>query len=159
MSPASASAIAIAMQFDSISSAAALIGCTAQFAGFTAIRAMSWKQNDLGTNIAQSFLTPKVQVPNIVRNPILVIGPFLTSIICTPIAILIFNFQVPYELAGLGLNSFIAPLNILANQEIETFIMYLVVGVFIPAVISVSTYKALQIRGKAYKGDLRMEVD
>lgn len=120
---------------------------------------MSWKQNDLSTNIAQSVLTPKIQVPNIVRNPILVIGPFLASIICAPIATLIFNFQVLYELTGLGLNSFIAPLNILANQEIETFIMYLVVGVFIPAVISVSTYKALQIRGKAYKGDLRMEVD
>lgn len=156
MSPASSAAIAIALQLDPVSSAAALIGCTAQFAGFTA---MSWKQNDLGANIAQSFLTPKVQVPNIVRNPLLVVGPFLSSIICAPIAILIFNFQVPYELAGLGLNSFIAPLNILANQGVETLIMYLIVGVFMPAIISVITYKALQMRGWALHGDLRMEVN
>lgn len=68
MSPASSAAIAIALQLDPVSSAAALIGCTAQFAGFTA---MSYKQNDLGANIAQSFLTPKVQLPNLVKNPFL----------------------------------------------------------------------------------------
>lgn len=155
MSPASSAAIAIALQLDPISSAAALIGCTAQFAGFTA---MSWKQNDLGANIAQSFLTPKVQVPNIVKNPRLVIGPFLSSVICAPIAILLFDFQVPYELAGLGLNSFIAPLNILANQGPEVLLMYLVLGVILPAIISVVVYHSLKANGWAFTGDLRMEV-
>lgn len=156
MSPASSAAIAIALQLDPVSSAAALIGCTAQFAGWTA---MSWKQNDIGANIAQSFLTPKVQVPNIVKNPRLVVGPFLSSIICAPIAIVLFNFQVPYQLAGLGLNSFIAPLNILANQGVEVLVMYLIVGVIMPAIISVVVYKAFQLRGWALKGDLKMEVN
>ncbi|WP_339229213.1 PTS sugar transporter subunit IIC [Oceanobacillus sp. FSL K6-2867] len=155
MSPASSAAIAIALQLDPVSSAAALIGCTAQFAGFTA---MSFKQNELGANIAQSFLTPKVQVPNIVKNPRLVIGPFLSSIICAPIAIILFDFQVPYQLAGLGLNSFIAPLNIIANQGLGTLMMYLVVGVLLPIVISLSAYHGLKMIGWAKTGDLRMEV-
>ncbi len=155
MSPASSAAIAIALQLDPVSSAAALIGCTAQFVGFTA---MSIRQNNLGANIAQFFLTPKVQVPNIVKNPRLVIGPFASSIICAPIAILIFDFEVPYELAGLGLNSFIAPLNILANQGISVLIMYIVVGVITPAIISVMTYQALRMKGWAKTGDLHMEV-
>lgn len=155
MSPASSAAIAIALQLDPVSSAAALIGCTAQFAGWTA---MSWKQNDLGANIAQSFLTPKVQVPNIVKNPRLVIGPFLASVICAPITILVFNFQVPYTLAGLGLNSFIAPLNILANQGIGVLLMYLVLGVALPALISLSVYHLLKVKGLAKTGDLHMEV-
>lgn len=155
MSPASSAAIAIALQLDPVSSAAALIGCTAQFAGWTA---MSFRQNDIGANIAQSFLTPKVQVPNLVKNPRLVVGPFLSAIICAPIAIMLFNFQVPYELAGLGLNSFIAPLNILANQGIGVLAMYLVIGVVVPAVISVATYKAFQLKGWAKTGDLKMEV-
>ncbi|MFD1416578.1 PTS transporter subunit IIC [Oceanobacillus jeddahense] len=155
MSPASSAAIAIALQLDPVSSAAALIGCTAQFVGFTA---MSIRQNNLGANIAQFFLTPKVQVPNIVKNPRLVIGPFASSIICAPIAILIFDFEVPYELAGLGLNSFIAPLNILANQGIGVLIMYIVVGVITPAIISVMIYQALRMKGWAKTGDLHMEV-
>ena len=155
MSPASSAAIAIALQLDPVSSAAALIGCTAQFAGWTA---MSFKQNDLGANIAQSFLTPKVQVPNIVKNPLLVIGPFLSSVICAPIAILMFHFEVPYTLAGLGLNSFIAPLNILANQGVIVLLMYIVLGVILPAVISLTVYHLLKARGLAKTGDLRMEI-
>lgn len=155
MSPASSAAIAIALQLDPVSAAAALIGCTAQFAGWTA---MSWKQNDIGANIAQSFLTPKVQVPNLVKNPRLVAGPFLSSIICAPIAILLFDFQVPYQLAGLGLNSFIAPLNILANQGPAVMLMYLVVGIIVPAIISLVVYHALKLRGWAKTGDLHMKI-
>lgn len=155
MSPASSAAIAIALQLDPVSSAAALIGCTAQFAGWTA---MSFKQNDLGANIAQSFLTPKVQVPNLVKNPLLTVGPFLSSVICAPIAILLFDFKVPYQLAGLGLNSFIAPLNILANQGWGVLIMYIVVGVVMPAIISVICYNLLKMRGLAKTGDLHMVV-
>ncbi|WP_085993207.1 PTS transporter subunit IIC [Oceanobacillus senegalensis] len=155
MSPASSAAIAIALQLDPVSSAAALIGCTAQFAGWTA---MSLRQNDIGANIAQSFITPKVQVPNLVKNPRLVIGPFLSAIICAPIAIIVFDFQVPYTLAGLGLNSFIAPLNILANQGIGVLAMYVVIGVVVPAAISIACYHALKLKGWANTGDLKMKV-
>lgn len=56
MTPASSAALAIALQMDPISSAAALIGCTAQFVGFTL---MSWKQNDAGALIAKALLHPK----------------------------------------------------------------------------------------------------
>ncbi|MBU5466232.1 PTS sugar transporter subunit IIC [Virgibacillus sp. MSJ-26] len=155
MSPASSAAIAIALQLDPISSAAALIGCTAQFAGWTA---MSFKQNELGANIAQSLITPKVQVPNLVKRPALVAGPFLSAVICAPLAIFIFNFEVPYELAGLGLNSMIAPLNILVNQGIGIFVMYLFIGVCLPAVISVGVYQLLERQGKVIVGDLKMQV-
>src|SRR5699024_11558714 len=78
MSPASSAAIAIALQLDPISSTTALIGCSAQFAGWTA---MSFIQNELGSNIAQLLITPKVHVPNFVKRPALVAGPFLSAVI------------------------------------------------------------------------------
>lgn len=155
MSPASSAAIAIALQLDPISSAAALIGCTAQFAGWTA---MSYKQNEMGANIAQSLITPKVQVPNLVKKPMLVVGPFLSSVICAPLAILVFDFQVPYQIAGLGLNSLIAPINILSEQGLSIFVMYIFIGVFLPAIISVGVYQLLERRGRVAVGDLKMQV-
>lgn len=155
MSPASSAAIAIALQLDPVSSAAALIGCTAQFAGWTA---MSFRQNQIGANIAQSFITPKVQVPNLVKNPWTAIGPFISAIVCAPVATVIFNFEVPYTLAGLGLNSWIAPLNIIANQGIGVFAMYIAVGVLAPAIISVVVMNLLKARGKAKAEDLVLVV-
>ncbi|WP_141430522.1 PTS transporter subunit IIC [Bacillus sp. 03113] len=155
MSPASSAALAIALQLDPVSSAAALIGCTVQFVGFTA---MSLKQNDLGGFLAQFLVTPKVQFPNLVKNPLLVIPPFISAVICAPIATLVLNFQVSYELAGLGLNSFIAPLNILATQGIKGFIIYLTVGVLLPILITMSLYYVIKLVGWAKAGDLHMEV-
>jgi len=155
MSPASSAAIAIALQLDPVSSAAALIGCTVQFAAFTA---MSFKQNDVGANIAQSLITPKVQFPNIIKNPRLVIPSFISAIICAPMATMIFDFQVPYKLAGLGLNSLIAPINILANQGVMVFLIYIAFGVILPIVISLSIYQGMKVLGWVKKGDLKMVV-
>ncbi|PLR75311.1 hypothetical protein CU633_21750 [Bacillus sp. V3-13] len=155
MSPASSAAIAIALQLDPVSSAAALIGCTVQFAGFTA---MSLRQNDLGGFLAQCFVTPKVQFPNLVKNPLLIIPPFVAAIICAPIATLGFGFTATYEIAGLGLNSLIAPLNILANQGLISFLIYIAVGVVLPIVITLSLYQVIKMIGWAKAGDLRMEV-
>jgi uncharacterized protein len=155
MSPASSAAIAIALQLDPVSSAAALIGCTVQFAGFTA---MSLRQNDLGGFLAQCLITPKVQFPNLIKNPKLVIPPFIAAIICAPIATIGFDFKVSYELAGLGLNSFIAPLNILATQGIISFLMYIAVGVILPIAITLGLYQAIKMAGWAKTGDLHMEV-
>lgn len=155
MSPASSAALAIALQLDPVSSAAALIGCTVQFVGFTV---MSIRQNDLGGFIAQIFMTPKVQFPNLVKNPRLAIPPFVAAAVSAPLATVIFNFQVPYELAGLGLNSFIAPLNILASQGTGVFFIYLAFGVFLPAAITLGLYQLIKMIGWAKVGDLRMEV-
>lgn len=155
MSPASSAALAIALQLDPVSSAAALIGCTVQFVGFTA---MSLKQNDWGGNIAQSLITPKVQFPNLVKNPRLVIPPFVSSLICAPIATMMFHLKVPYELGGLGLNSLIAPLNILANQGTGPLLAYVAAGVILPIFTTLGIYHFLKLFGWAKAGDLRMEV-
>ncbi|WP_411344224.1 PTS transporter subunit IIC [Paenibacillus sp. WLX1005] len=155
MSPASSAAIAIALKLDPVSSAAALIGCTVQFVGFTL---MSVRQNDAGGFIAQFLVTPKVQFPNLVKNPRLVIPTFISAIICAPIATLLFHFQASYELAGLGLNSLIAPLNILAIQGAGAFTVYVLIGMVLPAMITLALYGVLKKIGWAKPGDLHMEV-
>ncbi|MFT8321457.1 MAG: PTS sugar transporter subunit IIC [Bacillus sp. (in: firmicutes)] len=155
MTPASSAALAIALQMDPVSSAAALIGCTVQFVGFTA---MSIRQNDLGGFLAQSIITPKVQFPNLVKNPLLIIPPFVAAVICAPIATLGFNFTATYELAGLGLNSLIAPISILALQGIDGFLVYMAFGVVLPIVITLPLYYFILRIGWAKTGDLAMKV-
>ncbi|MCO7175124.1 PTS transporter subunit IIC [Sporolactobacillus kofuensis] len=155
MSPASSAALAIALQLDPVSSAAALIGCTVQFVGFTI---MSFKENDFGGFFAQAFVTPKVQFPNLVKNPKLVVPPFVAAIVSAPIATMLLHFQVPYELGGLGLSSFIAPLNILAIQGFKGLLTFIVAGVLIPGVITIVLYRVIKLFGWVKAGDLHMEV-
>lgn len=154
MTPASSAALAIALTLDPVSSAAALIGCTSQFVGFTV---MSWRENKIGANLAQGLITPKVQFANLTLHPQLVIPPFVAAIICAPIATVGFGFKTSYELAGIGLNSLIAPLNILSKSTSDFFV-YLLIGVVLPAIISYVGFTIMQKMGKAQKGWLTIEL-
>ncbi|MGM9924423.1 MAG: PTS transporter subunit IIC [Bacillus sp. (in: firmicutes)] len=155
MTPASSAALAIALQLDPVSSAAALIGCTVQFVGFTV---MSYKDNDMGGILAQSIVTPKVQFPNLIKNPLYVIPPFAAAVICAPIATMMFNFQVSYELGGMGLSSLIAPISVWTTQGLSVFMIYVGVGMVLPAIITLVLHRALKMMGKTKAGDLHLEV-
>ena len=156
MTPASSAALAIALQLDPVSSAAALIGCTVLFVGFTL---MSLKDNDLGGFLAQSVVTPKVQFPNLIKNPIYLVPTLIAAAISAPIATMLFNFQVPYELGGMGLSSLIAPINIVTSQGIQVFFIYVAVGMILPAIITLILHKVLKLMGKVKPGDLHLEVN
>lgn len=155
MSPASSAAIAIALKLDPVSSAAALIGCTVQFVGFTI---MSFRENDTGANIAQGLVTPKVQFPNIVKNPKLVIPTFIASLVCAPIATVLFKFSSNYQLAGLGLNSLIAPLNIAATQGVKGIFIFILTGILLPSVIILPIYFTMKKSRLIKTGDMHMDI-
>ncbi|PWT39416.1 hypothetical protein DKZ34_09080 [Limosilactobacillus reuteri] len=154
MTPASSAALAVALMLDPISSAAALIGTTAQFVGFTA---MSFRQNNLGANIAQGLVTPKVQFPNLLINPYLLVPTVVSAAVCAPIATVLFDFRSTSTLGGLGLNSLIAPIVYLSRGWAQ-FSTYMVFGVVVPAVLSIALYLVLKRAGFIGEKQLHLEL-
>lgn len=154
MTPASSAALAVALMLDPISSAAALIGTTAQFVGFTA---MSFRQNNLGANIAQGLVTPKVQFPNLLINPYLLVPTVVSAAVCAPIATVLFDFRSTSTLRGLGLNSLIAPIAYLSRGWAQ-FSTYMVFGVVAPAVLSIALYLVLKRAGFIGEKQLHLEL-
>lgn len=154
MTPASSAALAVAVMLDPVSSGAALIGTTAQFVGFTV---MSFRQNNLGANIAQGVITPKVQFANLLVNPRLAIPPMVSAIVCAPIATMVFHFSTTYQMAGLGLNSLIAPIA-LASNNLPMFGAYLVAGVALPAAISFGIYRLEKAAHWVEESQLHLEI-
>ena len=154
MTPASSAALAVALMLDPISSAAALIGTTAQFVGFTA---MSFRQNNLGANIAQGLVTPKVQFPNLLINPYILVPTVVSAAVCAPIATVLFDFRSTSTLGGLGLNSLIAPIAYLSRGWAQ-FSTYMVFGVVVPAVLSIALYLVLKRAGFIGEKQLHLEL-
>lgn len=154
MTPASSATLAVALTLDPVSSAAALIGTTAQFVAFTA---MSWRQNDLGANIAQGLVTPKVQFPNLLINPYLLVPSVVSAAVCAPLATVIFGFRSTYTLGGLGLNSLIAPIAYLSRGWAQ-FGTYMALGVVAPAVLSVMVYLFMKRVGLIGDRQLHLEL-
>lgn len=155
LSPASSVALAIALNLDGLAAGAALAGCAAHFAGLAFI---SRKENDLGGFLAQGICTPKVQLPNITKNPYIIVPTVISSAIVGPIATLLFNLEATKEIAGMGLSSFVAPLNLITNSENKVMIIIsmLICYIIIPVVISYFVASFLRKKNLIKKGDLTL---
>ncbi|KPN80625.1 putative integral membrane protein [Apilactobacillus kunkeei] len=154
MTPASSAALAIAVMLDPLSSGAALLGTTAQFVSYTV---MSFRENKSGANIAQGLITPKVQFGNITKNPYIALPGIVSAAIIGPVGTLVFHFAVSYKIAGLGLNSLIAPIT-LASESMPKLAIYVVLGVVVPAVISVVLGRVLKAAHKIKKDDMKIDL-
>ncbi len=78
--------------------------------------------------------------------------------ISAPVATLLLSLKVPYELAGLGLNSMIAPLNIFVNQGPQAFLIFFLTGVVLPGVLTLVFYRLTTVAGWTKRGDLHLEI-
>ena len=154
ISPASSVALAMALDLSGIAGGAALAGCAAHFIGFSII---SWKENQLGGILAQGMCTPKVQLPNITKNPYILVPTLIASAIVGPISALVFKIEAGKEIAGMGLSSFVAPLQLLTSYDLG-FILpaMLITYILVPAAISYGIYLMLKKFGKIKENDLRL---
>ncbi len=154
ISPASSVALAMALDLTGIAGGAALAGCVAHFIGFSII---SWKDNQLGGVLAQGVCTPKVQLPNITKNPYILVPTLIASAIVGPISALVFKIEAGKEIAGMGLSSFVAPLQLLTSYDLG-FILpaMLITYIIVPATISYGIYYLLKRFGKIKENDLRL---
>ncbi len=66
-----------------IAGGAAVVGCAAQMVGFAV---MSYKENRFGGLISQGLGTSMLQIPNIMKHPIIFVPPIIASAIVGPIA-------------------------------------------------------------------------
>ncbi len=89
--PISSAAICASLGLVGLAGGAAVAGCCAQMVGFAV---MSFKENRWGGLVSQGLGTSMLQVPNIVRNPLIWIPPTLASAITGPIATCVFKLQM-----------------------------------------------------------------
>lgn len=74
----------------SLAGGAAVIGCSCQMLGYAVI---SFRDNGVGGLVAQGLGTSMLQVPNLMKKPILWIPPIITSAILGPIGTCLFQFR------------------------------------------------------------------
>lgn len=155
MSPASSAAIAIALNLDPVSSAAMLIGTTSMYVAFSFV---SLRENDLGGFLAQFVCTPKVQLPNIIKNPMILVAPTIACAVAAPIATSTLGFTTASALGGLGFCSFIAPITVLGNQGLTSFLNYMIAGVVIPFAVTFFISFAMKKFEYVRNGDMALVV-
>lgn len=81
--PISSAAIGVSMGITGLAAGAATVGCCCNMVGFAVI---SYRENKFGGLIAQGLGTSMLQVPNIVRKPIIWLPAIISSAILGPVS-------------------------------------------------------------------------
>jgi len=89
--PISSAAICHAFGLVGLAGGAALAGCCAQMVGFAFL---SFKENKWGGLISQGVGTSMLQMPNIIRKPIIWLPVIITSAITGPMATCLFKLEM-----------------------------------------------------------------
>ena len=104
--PISSAAIGVILGLSGTAAGAACIGCCAQMVGFAV---MSYRENRFGGLIAQGVGTSMLQMPNIVKRPLIWLPPILASAVLGPVSTLL-KMQCNATGAGMGTSGLIGPI-------------------------------------------------
>lgn len=137
VSPISTVGIALAISLSGIGSGAANLGITATAICFAV---SGLKSNSLGTFFAQLLGSPKMQLANFIKKPMMLAPATCTSAVLGLLGV-IFNIKGTPFSAGFGVSGLIGPLNALAlSDKGWTFMNVLIivlVFMVIPAILAV----------------------
>ena len=97
--PISSAAISIILNLSGLAAGAATVGCCANMIGFAVA---SFKENKFGGLISQGIGTSMLQVPNIMKKPVIWLPAIIASAILGPLATTVFNMTNNASGAGMG---------------------------------------------------------
>ena len=99
--PISSAALGIILNLSGLAAGAATIGCCCNMVGFAVA---SYRENKFGGLLAQGIGTSMLQVPNIVKKPIIWLPAILSSAILGPVGTMIFHMTSNATGSGMGLS-------------------------------------------------------
>ena len=158
--PISSAAIAVIIGLSGIAGGAAVVGCSAQMVGFAV---MSYRENGFGGLIAQGVGTSMIQMPNIVKKPILWFPPIIASAILGPISTCVLKMTCDASGAGMGTSGLVGQLvtySTMVNDGFTPFVTLveiLVMHVIAPAIITLVISEGMRKLKIIKSGDLKLD--
>ena len=165
VAPISSAALCISMGLTGLAAGAATVGCCAQMVGFAVA---SFRENGWNGLLSQGLGTAKIQFPNIVRHPQILIPTLLASAVAGPLSTCVFGMTNNFLGAGMGscglvgqimtFNDMTAALaDGTAGKSPAIVILYIVILQFVlPAAIALVTSEIMRKKGWIKFGDMKL---
>ncbi len=142
-SPVSSAALALMLNIEGTAAAAATIGCCCHMVGFAVT---SYGDNGIQGLIANGIGTSKIQIPNYMRNPFILVPPVLASIITAPLMTMFWPMQNVAAGAGMGTSGFVGQIMTIKTMG-SSLTTWLQIGLFhflLPGLISYFVYRLMK---------------
>lgn len=153
--PISSAAIAMMLDLSGLAAGAATIGCSAQMIGFAVI---SYRENKLGGLLAQGIGTSMLQVPNIVRYPLILIPPTLAGALLAPLGTVVWPMMNNAAGAGMGTSGLVGQIMTFTMMGFSLEILAKVILLHIvgPAVLSLLIAEGMRKLGWIQPGQMKI---
>lgn len=159
--PISSAALGIILGLNGVAAGAATIGCCCQMVGFAVA---SYRENKVGGLIAQGVGTSMLQIPNIVRRPIIWIPAIVSSAILGPVASAVLHMVSTPVGSGMGSAGFvgqIAAFGAMTEAGMSTWMALLQIAIMhfiLPALLTLGVSEFMRKKGWIREGDMALKV-
>ncbi len=159
--PISSAAIGVSMSISGLAAGAATIGCCCNMVGFAVA---SYRENRMGGLIAQGVGTSMLQVPNIVKKPIIWIPSIVSSAVLGPIASAVLRMTSTPVGSGMGSAGFVGQFAAYGSMvaegkgSLESLVLILVMHFILPAAVTLAVSELMRKKGWIAKGDMALDI-
>ena len=159
--PISSAAIGVSLGLSGIAAGAAAVGCCANMVGFAAA---SYRENRFGGAVAQGLGTSMLQMPNIVRRPVIWLPAILASVILGPISTCLLKMTCNATGSGMGTCGLVGPIMTFQSMTeagvspAVTLLEIAVMQLIAPAVLAYLFSEGMRKFGWIREGDMKLSL-
>lgn len=159
--PISSAALGIILNLSGLAAGAATIGCCCNMVGFAVA---SYRENKVGGLLAQGLGTSMLQVPNILRKPLIWLPAIISSAILGPIGTLVLKMTNNATGSGMGTAGLVGPLMTYqvmtdTNPPTVVLIKILLIQIILPAVVTLIISEFMRKKNWIKFGDMKLDLN
>ena len=153
--PTSSAALAMVLELEGPIAGAATIGCAAQMMGFAL---SGYRDNGLSGIVPLGMGTSMLQLPNVIKKPIIIIPPLLAGAILAPIGVIVFGITNIPAGAGMGTSGLVGPIMTFRDMGFSTSSLTAVLLFYFiaPALLSLFFSECMRKIGYIKDGDMKI---
>lgn len=158
--PISSAAIGVSLGLTGLSAGAATVGCCCQMVGFAIA---SYSENKMGGLISQGLGTSMLQMPNILKKPVIWLPAILSSAILGPIASCVLKMENNSIGSGMGTSGLVGPImgfQVMTQTQTQAWaIIQIVIMYFVlPGALTLAISESMKKLGWIKKGDMSLKL-
>lgn len=155
--PISSAALGLMLSLGGLAAGAATVGCATQMVGFAVA---SYRENGWGGLVSQGLGTSMLQIPNIVKNPLIWIPPILASAIIGPLATTILPMEnIPIG-SGMGTAGLVGQFATIETMGLTGGVIFKVILLhfILPAILTLAISEFMRKKGWIKAGDMKLDI-
>ena len=158
--PISSAALGVILDLGGLAAGAATVGCCCNMVGFAVA---SYRENKVGGLVAQGIGTSMLQVPNIMRKPVIWVPAIVSSAVLGPVSTMVLHMTNNATGSGMGTAGLVGQIMTwqtmtAVEPPMVVLVKILMIQIIFPAVITLAVSEFMRKKGLIQYGDMKLDV-